>query len=556
MGSSRCGALPALLSMALVAAGLLALLALTSPARAAVTFTVNSTGDGTDADTTDGVCGTGLLQFPSGQPQCTLRAAIQQANATAGADTIEFSVSEVALSVGGRSEEAAETGDLDITGDVTVDGGGAIVRADANFDDRLFHVVSPAKATIKGLTVTGGRETDGGGIYVAPSAKLALSGSTVQGSAASDSTGGVVLGGGILNEGTISISRSTIRGNKSENLGSGDSYGGGLFNGGPATITDSTFVANATDGPASSGGGGIFNDSDGTLTLTNVTVSGNSASGSNGGNFGGGVHNGAGNLTLANATLNGNSAASGANLSSQPFNNSYRTYVQNTIVANPLGGGLNCSGGGVQMVGYNLVYPGNTCFASAGPGTIEGQDPKLGALTDNGGPTPTHALLAGSPAIDAADNAACPAADARGLARPRDGDGNGAATCDIGAFEKGFGIVGVTPPDGATGVARDTDVTVSFSEKMDPSTLAGAFRLYREERVRVKKRRGWVWVTRRTQVSAQVGCDSPCRTAKLEPAAPLAANSKYWAAVSPGAEDTAGNALPKNYPWTFTTGST
>jgi hypothetical protein len=64
-----------------------------------------------------------------------------------------------------------------------------------------------------------------------------------------------------------------------------------------------------------------------------------------------------------------------------------------------------------------------------------GTDRRLGPLHDNGGPTFTHALLFGSPAIDAGDNSACPATDQRGFVRPMDGDDDGTATCDIGAFE-------------------------------------------------------------------------------------------------------------------------
>src|SRR5439155_6274327 len=76
----------------------------------------------------------------------------------------------------------------------------------------------------------------------------------------------------------------------------------------------------------------------------------------------------------------------------------------------------------------------STCLL-AGAGDIENADPLLGPLQDNGGATQTHALLAGSPAIDAGDNNGCPGTDQRGIARPVDANSDGVAICDIGAFE-------------------------------------------------------------------------------------------------------------------------
>src|SRR5439155_22233245 len=89
--------------------------------------------------------------------------------------------------------------------------------------------------------------------------------------------------------------------------------------------------------------------------------------------------------------------------------------------------------GSITSAGHNLSSDGSCGLAGAGD--LQKVDPKLGELADNGGPTQTHALLAGSPAIDAGDNASCPGTDQRGTARPVDGNSDGVAVCDIGAFE-------------------------------------------------------------------------------------------------------------------------
>ena len=144
-------------------------------------------------------------------------------------------------------------------------------------------------------------------------------------------------------------------------------------------------------------GGGIHNN--GTLTVSNSTFSGNSASPS----FGGGIYN--------NDTL----------------------YLGNNILANSLTGG-DCVNTGTLVTNLNnLVEDGSCSPAYAG-------DPKLGPLYPNGGSTLTQGLLPGSPAIDAGDNAICAAApvnnrDQRGVIRPIDGNDDGLATCDLGAFE-------------------------------------------------------------------------------------------------------------------------
>jgi hypothetical protein len=146
-------------------------------------------------------------------------------------------------------------------------------------------------------------------------------------------------------------------------------------------------------------------------------------------------------LTLLNDTITDNAAHTGGGvyLGVEGLSD-----VRNTIIAgnsvDPGGSGPDLSGNFTSN-GHNLIGndSGSTGFTAKGDqvGTANNLiDPRLGALADNGGPTRTHALLAGSPAIDHGDNSAAPATDQRGVARPRDGDGNGSRIVDIGAFEK------------------------------------------------------------------------------------------------------------------------
>ena len=108
--------------------------------------------------------------------------------------------------------------------------------------------------------------------------------------------------------------------------------------------------------------------------------------------------------------------------------------LTNTIVANSLLGG-DCGGDYLITDGGHNISSDDTCGFSPANGSMPNTDPFLGPLQDNGGPTWTQALLWGSPAIDAADNAKCPPTDQRGITRPLDGNGDGLAVCDIGSFE-------------------------------------------------------------------------------------------------------------------------
>jgi hypothetical protein len=165
--------------------------------------------------------------------------------------------------------------------------------------------------------------------------------------------------------------------------------------------------------------GGIGIGAGATIVITNTTISGNISESDGGGGLD--VY---GTARIYNSTVVSNSAISGGGVR----NLSGSTILKNTIVANNTSGG-DCVGT-IQSDGHNLSS-GATCnFINTGD--RQNVDPRLGPLTDNGGPTPTHLLLLDSPAINAGDNIGCSSDDQRGVIRPQSG------VCDIGAVELAF----------------------------------------------------------------------------------------------------------------------
>jgi CSLREA domain-containing protein len=276
----------------------------------------------------------------------------------------------------------------------------------------------------------GANNSGGGGLYAAGSTVTTITDSAIRNNQASAPSGG--SGGGLfLVSATLNLISSTVN----DNTVSGSNAASGATAGGGMTLNVST-----------------------TATIVNSTISGNSATGSFS-NLGGGINNG-GALEIIQSTISDNTAGSGGGL--RDSSGGTATLLGTIIAGNLAGGSLtgataDCDfGSGLNTSNNNLTGIGTGCtLTGTGNRTVAPASVTttvLGPLGDNGGPTRTHALrlATGNPAVDAADNAICAAAvvgnvDQRGEARPFDGDGNGAATCDIGAYELRTTLPTATP---------------------------------------------------------------------------------------------------------------
>jgi predicted outer membrane repeat protein len=297
-------------------------------------------------------------------------------------------------------------------------------------------IIASGTVNISNTTFLNNTASDDGGAFQTQATTL-LTNSTVSGNSASDRGGGIYNSGG-----TLTIVSSTISGNVAS--GPGEGFGGGLYNiativitstqlvnnrsafdGGAllnaisatATINNSTFTLNLSQDD----GGAIFNEGSG--SVTNSTLSGNSSNDS-----GGAVRNDGTSLTLSHVTVynNTSSALGGGGI----YNQGSVTVSNSMVAASPTGG--NCVSTGVFTGQGNNLDTDGTCVAlSAAFAQTTTPALNLGALGNNGGRTQTHALSAGSAAINTGSNAFCPSIDQRGATRPVN------TTCDIGAYEFG-----------------------------------------------------------------------------------------------------------------------
>jgi CSLREA domain-containing protein len=411
-------------------------------------FTVNTTEDTVDVNPGDGICA-------DSSGNCSLRAAIMEANTLPAAAIVLQSGQTYTLSLDNRATPGdgptADEDDLDIRSEIIIQGNGATIQRDPTLrchlnrvsntgEFRIFEVTGTGDLTLQNVTVRNGCADGsvdfGGGILVYSNGTLNAMGSTISGNSAGSG------GGGIGNFGIATITNSTISGN------SASGSGGGIWNFDTVTITNSTISGNS----AGSGGGGIDNES-GTLNVTGSTISGNSASDSGGGididrgtvtitnstisgnsagSFGGGIRNFGGTANLSFVTIASNSASIGGGISRAGGT----VNIKNSIVGNNTAStGPNCSGG-VTATGANFATDGScgagfSTVPSTGLGGLN-----LGPLANNGGPTQTHALQAGSAAIDAVPSGQCSDVngnpviqDQRGVSRPQ------GSRCDVGAYE-------------------------------------------------------------------------------------------------------------------------
>lgn len=321
----------------------------------------------------------------------SLREAIIAANNTAGADEITLAAGNYQFALSG-TDDTALAGDLDILESLTITGAGAdSTFIDADGIDRVFHIKNISTVVnMSGVTIQGGSaDHNAGGIFIDNDSTLNLSDAALKNNDGNNGTGGGA-GGAIHVHGTLNAERVLFSGNTAKD-------GGAIFfhNSDGGTLTNVTISGNT----AAEKGGAVYSDS--AVTLINSTVANNLASSQGGGLYG---HSASGVFTLQNTILAENTA------------NSDNSNVKVAAAVNSLGHNIDSDGtGGIAGTGDQS-------------GTIPSPiDVMFGPLQDNGGTTETHALLAGSPAINAGTTAGSPSVDQRGEFR------DGAR--DIGAYE-------------------------------------------------------------------------------------------------------------------------
>ncbi len=347
--------------------------------------------------------------------------------AGSGADTIVLTadVSLSAIEVVDEGNNGLPT----VVSEITIQGGHHVIQrsSGAPSEFRIQKVGPTGSLTLDRVTVLGGQEVIGGALL--NDGVLVLQSTTVSDSRA------LLFGGAILSTGALSVRDSRISSNQVFGVGGDFAFGGAIVSYGALTIEGSTFESNRAGSLFTpyGVGGAVYHQSGYNLIISDSTFSANIAEGTSIG-IGGAIYSVSG-LTMTNSTISGNtssSVGSGALQGEFTLNqvtlsgNSPHALVSSfgnpsakaTIIANTIGGS-NCFG----AIGDDLNNLADDTSCGTIPSSLFGLDPNL---TDNGGPTRTHALLEGSNAIEAAGFCSSPA-DQRGAPR--------IDACDIGAYE-------------------------------------------------------------------------------------------------------------------------
>jgi hypothetical protein len=304
---------------------------------------------------------------------------------------------------------------------------------------RLLNVQPGGAAIVSKLSFSNGK-ADGDGGAILNSGALTLANCTVSLSKAA-------RGGAVFNAGSLNVEGSTLNSNGA------DGEGGAVFNAGSANVSASTLSGNVARA-----GGGIFNGGGGALNVTNTTVSDNRA-----GERGGGIANGGGQVSVTASTVAANASLGQAHSGGGISNASGALSLGSSIVAdNTSPAGADDISGAINSLDFNLIGDASGANVSGATAHNKTGTPLLGPLQNNGGPTDTRALLPGSPALDAGNDALALTTDQRGRPRKIDGDSLGGAAVDIGAFESGFSLSGsVVDADSANVFLADVALTLS-----------------------------------------------------------------------------------------------
>jgi CSLREA domain-containing protein len=396
------------------------------PAASATTYTVNSQADVGDDSPGDNVCHA-ILGLPG---VCTLRAAVQEANAHAGADMISLGAGQVHTLTRVGFDANATSGDLDVTDNLTIIffASGERPRVDVNGLERAFEVHDDANLTLFGFDITGGDATApgeqaGGGVAVNFDAGIVqMSFMRFYGNRAN-------FGGAVYNDGpTTSISASEFFDNEAEN-DFPDSIGSAIHNRGTITIEQSSVFANS--GVGASGAITVSNRPPNVgvpnMTVSNTTIAENVGIGL--------WSEDESNLTVRNSTIVGNSSVGLRLAGVDPS-----LFLRVSVIAR--NGSTDCvftgAPGTLSLDRYNMDSD-NTCGLGPGTSNFPNTNPRLTPVALHGGLTHVSWPLTNSPLIDQGHPVigaiGCEAEDQQFVDRPVDFDGVNGERCDIGAVE-------------------------------------------------------------------------------------------------------------------------